>query len=57
MSVSKAIIPLLKDEVAESLLKTIQCSKLIPYTDQERKEDEQRILEFFAMRKKAKNVI
>lgn len=50
MAVSKAIVPLLKDETAKSFINTMKTSKLRPYTEQESKTTDQKIAEIFKVR-------
>ncbi len=52
MAVSKAVVPLLKDDIAESFMKTLKCSKLKPYTEEQRKTTDKKIAEFIATRSK-----
>lgn len=50
MAVSMAVVPLLKDEVAKSLMKSLDNSKLQPYTDEQRKETDKKIEALIAKR-------
>ncbi len=52
MAVSMAVVPLLKNEVADSFFNTLNKSKLKPYTDKERKETDRKIAEIIAKRQK-----
>lgn len=52
MAVSKAIVPLLKDDVAKSFMKTMKTSKLRPYTDQQSRATDQKITEILKKRTK-----
>ena len=49
-----AIIPILKDESANSLLKSIGNSKLQPYTDAQRKEADKKVEAIVSKRKNHK---
>lgn len=52
MAVSMAVVPLLKDEVAKSFLKSLNSSELQPYTDEQRRETDRKIEELIAKRYK-----
>ena len=52
MAVSKAVVPLLKDDVAKSFMKTLTSSKLKPYTDEQRKTTDKKIAEILAAKVK-----
>lgn len=43
MGISMAIMPVLKDEAAKSLLETLKTAKLKPYTDEQRKATDEAI--------------
>lgn len=50
MAVSMAVVPLLKDEAARSLIETLSKSKLKPYTDEQRKATDEKIEKILADR-------
>lgn len=50
MAVSMAVVPLLKDEAARSLIETLNKSKLKPYTDEQRKATDEKIEKILAER-------
>ena len=52
MAVSKAVVPMLMDEVAESFMRTLKGSKLQPYTDEQRRKTDEKIAEVISARKK-----
>ena len=52
MSVSMAVVPLLKDDVAKSFLKTLEQSQIVPYTDEQRESTNKKIAEILAKRRK-----
>lgn len=52
MAVSKAVVPMLTDEVAESFMRTLKDSKLQPYTDEQRRKTDEKIAEVISARKK-----
>ena len=52
MAVSKAIVPMLQGNAAKSLMKTLECSKIKPYSDDQRKETKDKVEELLAKRKK-----
>lgn len=52
MAVSMAVVPLLKDEAAKSLMDTLKKSKLKPYTDEQRKATDVAIEKILAERSK-----
>lgn len=52
MAVSKAVVPLLKDDVAKSFMRTLCSAKLKPYSDEQSKITDQKIAEILAARKK-----
>lgn len=52
MAVSKAIVPLLKGKEAESFMKTLESSKLKPYTEEEKERTERKAAEALAARAK-----
>ena len=43
MAVSKAVVPLLKDDVAKSFMKTLEHSKLKPYTTKQSEATDRKI--------------
>ena len=44
MTVSKAVVPMLTDEVAESFMRTLKGSKIQPYTDEQRGKIDEKIV-------------
>ena len=52
MAVSKAVVPMLADEVAESFMRTLKGSKLQPYTEEQRRKTDEKIAEVISARKK-----
>ena len=52
MAVSKAVVPMIMDEVAESFMRTLKGSKLQPYTDEQRRKTDEKIAEVISARKK-----
>ena len=50
MAVSKAIVPLLKDDVAKSFMKTLERSRLKPYTEEQRRMTDEKVAEILAAR-------
>lgn len=50
MALSKAIVPLLKDEEVESFMRTLKSSKMKPYTEEESKATDQKVAEVLAAR-------
>ena len=51
MAVSKAIVPLLRDEEVESLMRTAKSSKMIAYTEEESKETDKKVEKVLAERR------
>lgn len=51
MTVSMAIVPLLKDEAAKSFMRTLESTSLRPYTDEQRTKTNEKVKEILAMRK------
>lgn len=54
MAVSMAIVPLLRDDVAKSFMRTLESSSLRPYTDEQRTKTNEKVNEILAMRKNQK---
>jgi len=54
MAVSMAVVPLLKDDVAKSFMRTLESSSLRPYTDEQRTKTNEKVKEILAMRKNQK---
>ena len=52
MAVSMAVVPLLRDEAAKSLMDTLKKAKLKPYTDEQRKATDKAIEKILAERLK-----
>ncbi len=52
MAVSMAVIPLLKGDAARSLIKTMEKSKLKPYSESRRLETERKLEEIIAKKTK-----
>ena len=52
MAVSMAVVPLLKDDVAKSFMKTLESSRLKPYTEEQKKMTDEKVAEVLAARLK-----
>lgn len=52
MAVSMAVVPLLKDDVAKSFMKTLESSRLKPYTEEQRRMTDEKVAEILAARLK-----
>ncbi len=52
MAVSKAIVPLLRDEEVESFMRTLKSSKMKTYTEEESKETDRKVAAVLSERMK-----
>lgn len=57
MPVSMAIVPLLKDDAAKSFMRTLESSRLCPYTDEQRINTYEKVKEILANRKRQKIIL
>ena len=48
MAVSKAVVPLLKDDVAKSFMKTLERSRLKPYSEKQRIQTDRKVAEILS---------